>query len=99
VGSYQVHLDVAEPVRGYRYFLWCYLYVSVDRGPSTFCMTMPSSLLERRLWGALLVMAAQQGAALTVAIPEVGQEIVFATTLDPPGKYTRWLMYYDMKAR
>jgi hypothetical protein len=30
---------------------------------------------------------------------EAGQESVSATTLDPPGTYTSWLVYYDMKAR
>jgi len=31
-GSYQVHVDVAEPAHGYRYVLWQYLYVLMDLG-------------------------------------------------------------------
>jgi hypothetical protein len=32
-GSYQVHVDVAEPLCGYQYVLWWYLYMAVDLGP------------------------------------------------------------------
>jgi hypothetical protein len=32
-GSYQVHVDVDEPLCGYLYVLWWYLDMAVDLGP------------------------------------------------------------------
>ncbi len=46
--------------------------------------------------GALSVMAAQQETAPAMAVPEVGRDSAYATTLDIPGIYTKKLVYSKM---